>query len=294
MTDVEEVTAESVTDSATGSGQIHATAHPPTPGVEATPDDDNTDAGGASDGDPQQDTIITVPKIPADDTILVSRDPLHPAEVFAESILMSEDLMLNSADDEEGEEVMPVISTDDEKTVFSGINKTALLEKCTKSSKKYTEAVADFDTICECFFGEGNIWISRDILVDSLRCIAGVQGWTVSITDRYVRCNRYGTPRFRNPTNNPSTKYNKLRYGALKVNCTFSIQLQPLFSIKSRRNPSANENRLRHKYRPLWKRPVRIKNSTTTHGGGCRPGLMNRFHITTNKINSSIPKSPRP
>ena len=196
----------------------------------------------------------------------------HPSRVFARGLLTTEDMVLNSPSDEGDKIGTPSIRDDIERSVIVAFDKLTLAEKCTEGTPTYTNAVADFDEICVELFSAGRIWSSRDLLHTAVNAVASTHGWTAGLTDRYIQCNRYGESRTRSQSSITSERPANLSHGELKVNCTFSIPMKPLFNIKSPRAKTANSVKKRYKYKPLWNRPVEIGPSVTTHGGGVNPG----------------------
>ena len=148
---------------------------------------------------------------------------LHPARVFANSLLTTDDQVLNDPDDEGDEAVTPTLKNDTVRSVIVGFDKLTLSEKCTANTPTFCKAVAHFDEICDALFGAGKIWASRDLLLGAIHAVAGAHGWTAGIDNRSIQCNRFGKPRFRRKSGSSSGRYTNLSHDALKVDCTWTV-----------------------------------------------------------------------
>ena len=73
-----------------------------------------------------------------------------------------------------------------------------------------------------------------------------------------------------------SNHLDTLIHGVLKVKCTFSIKVQPLFTIKIEYLLLEKSTRTRYNHKMLWDRAAAVKSSTTTHGSDYEPDLINR------------------
>lgn len=194
---------------------------------------------------------VHVPALPTCANSQAKQIDLHPAVSFAMSIVAEEEEILNVADNEGDDAVVPAIDDDIERAVITTFSKTELIETYNPDSDKYRVDIANYDEICG-YLSPGTIWSSRQLVLDAVQSISALHGWTAVLDSKFIRCNRYGTPR------GSQCRKGNSSHGALRMNCTFSIQLR------------------QKDYKPIWNRPVRIKASTACHGGGCHPGVVNR------------------
>lgn len=142
---------------------------------------------------------------------------------------------------------------------------------CATASPDYDLNKCNYDEIMAELFKEGEVWLSRELILQVMELIAGRHGWTPAINRDTIICNRYGHSR--RGARDFST-------GELQANCSLIIKLKAL--VKERYFPPSQGTKVQRKpsYKPDWNQPVQILQGTCTiHGGQCQPGRENRVAV---------------
>ncbi len=139
---------------------------------------------------------------------------------------------------------------------------------CAPASPDYNEEKCNYDEIMAELFKEGEVWLSRELILKAIDSIAAMHGWTAAKDKENIICNRFGS--VRSGTRDFSA-------GNLQANCSLIIKLKPL--VKEKYFPESQVIR-KWKYKPDWNQPVQILQGTCTkHGGHCEPGRQNRVAV---------------
>jgi hypothetical protein len=138
----------------------------------------------------------------------------------------------------------------------------------------------DINLLAQSLFKTGQKWKDRSTLFHAVNSFAAIAGFSVFLSQEYIKCNRFGIVKKRkkqNTTDNELQNHRAFASGQLKAGCTFSIQMASTVRIKSM--PKVVTEKSKPKYRNNFNDNVIIiiKNACCTHAGLCKPSCQQQL-----------------
>ena len=94
---------------------------------------------------------------------------------------------------------------------------------CAPASPDYNEEKCNYDEIMAELFKEGEVWLSRELILKAIDSIAAMHGWTAAKDKENIICNRFGSGR---------SGTRDFSAGNLQANCSLIIKLKALVTEK--------------------------------------------------------------
>ena len=150
--------------------------------------------------------------------------------------------------------------------------------KCNPVSTNYDSSI-NFDDVASELFKEGEIWSSRDKLLNpAMEELANFHGFNIVKVKTAICCNQRGK-------GGGTTRH--YIQGDLSCDCPFGVKLQALSKTRYKAKPKSRK----WCYQFNWNAPVIISKAMCGHGLNCTPGKQNRI-ITGQRGGKYVEKLP--